>query len=236
MKKIFLFILVFLSTISVVEAVRIHGTGCLYAEGSGDATINVVGHTTVSGDFVAFLKNYEDIIIDGNFTVHHYRGWDIYSGKGRITVSNDDNKLRVKAGGTGNVWACGTGMAILHGFGFYNTTGYKIEVEEEERERRVKSDLRIDIRAEEEVGAGDYLDMYVKTKNIGDKERINLKVVLPDLDIYETSYFNLVKNQGKWRVFNLEIPDDAKRGEYIVRVMADDGRDNFIEYKTFNVV
>lgn len=125
MKKIILFIFVLLVAVSTVKAVVLDGTGCLHAEGSGDAIINAIGELTFDGRGVIAIKDEDTLIINrsGNFTKHRIGRWTYYSGEGEINIKNwgANEDMHVLIGGSGELRICGTGTVELEGFGYYIT-------------------------------------------------------------------------------------------------------------------
>ena len=114
-----------LATVSTVSAEGIHGTGELHAWGDGLAGVRGDCEITVSGNGVLYFRDHEG---DATFSAAGFgerrdlsSGWIVYFGFNG-TFEAQGSRITVALSGYDiDLWAEGTGVAILFGEGGYET-------------------------------------------------------------------------------------------------------------------
>ncbi|MBU3940814.1 MAG: hypothetical protein KKH88_02740 [Nanoarchaeota archaeon] len=87
------------------------------------------------------------------------------------------------------------------------------------------------------VKAGDTLYINTHVRNLGEvREHIRARVIIPALNVYISKYIDLDEQEDSSKVIEVQIPQDAKKGEYLalVDLTSRDSSDN--EYVIFEVV
>lgn len=87
------------------------------------------------------------------------------------------------------------------------------------------------------VKAGDTLYINTHVRNLGEaREHIRARVIVPELNIYISKYIDLDEQEDSSKIIEIQIPQDAKKGEYLalVDLTSRDSSDN--EYVIFEVV
>ena len=87
-----------------------------------------------------------------------------------------------------------------------------------------------------EVKAGSSIEIFSRVFNSGHhKERdLTLQAIVPELGIQSSiSTFNLGVQEAKWLGFTIDIPKNAKKGEYLVELLL--SNDEFTDKKLFSI-
>ena len=88
----------------------------------------------------------------------------------------------------------------------------------------------------ENVKAGDYIMIYTKTINTGNKdEDIELKLTIQDLGIIESKFFDLDEDKSTIKIFEIKIPKNANKGEYYIIVKAFNSKASDSKIMSFNI-
>ena len=91
----------------------------------------------------------------------------------------------------------------------------------------------------EKVRAGDYIELYVKINNYGNKEEDNIRVVasMPDFGISETiDDIELKRHGSKLNYIEMKLPSDVKKGIYPLKVTAYNSKDKAVKYLSLEVL
>ena len=62
-----------------------------------------------------------------------------------------------------------------------------------------------------------------------------MKMIIPDLDVMQMKKFTLQKGQGKLAIFEFNVPENAKQGQYLVAFHIRQGNEQAVRYTTFEV-
>ena len=220
--------------------------------GYSDITISVTdGDSTVADVFrlnvlpvndipvVTFAKNSVCVAQQSNFNV-------------RITSDVDKLASRVEWDfGDGSIAA---GTEVKHK---YKATGnYDLAIKVKDSNDNVVNSLLQKIRVTEcdihkiaitnafiddsfKIKPGDGIEVYTKVKNLGNvNEKVKLNIRIDELGIRseeEITDFNLNNKEGRWNLMNLEVPYDAKKKEYVVKITASTKTETVVKYLSFKV-
>ncbi len=85
--------------------------------------------------------------------------------------------------------------------------------------------------------AGDTIDLYVKVKNLGNRnEDVVVSAALPEVGLEERVPSVMIKaGEAKWRLITIVLPEDITPGEHVVRLTADGDRIGEARYVAFTV-
>ena len=78
---------------------------------------------------------------------------------------------------------------------------------------------------------------FAKIKNTGNmkEKEVSVRMIVHDLEITQTKRISLGRGQGKLAIFEFNVPEDAKSGEYLVSFHIISGNEQTIKYATFEV-
>lgn len=92
---------------------------------------------------------------------------------------------------------------------------------------------------QEDVKAGDYLIVYTKVKNEGnrDESQVRIKITIPEIGIVEKKVINsLDKNDQRLRVFFIKIPENTIPGHYVLKSQVSNSMSQETEAIEFRVI
>jgi hypothetical protein len=99
-------------------------------------------------------------------------------------------------------------------------------------------DFYLYMHYDEQVSEHNYVqepvDVYYRVTNVGEHNSndLNMKIYIPDLDIYEVSRnFDLPKEDSYSGFMALDIPSNIPKGEYLVKFMVSNDNQKKVSYR-----
>jgi len=90
---------------------------------------------------------------------------------------------------------------------------------------------------DDQIRAGESLVLFAKIKNLGSskEKNVQVKMFIPDLDLVQMRSMQLQNKQGKLAIFEFDIPEDAKQGEYLAILTINAGKEHLTKHVIFEV-
>ncbi|MBI2110699.1 hypothetical protein HYT51_02870, partial [Candidatus Woesearchaeota archaeon] len=90
---------------------------------------------------------------------------------------------------------------------------------------------------DDQIMAGESLVLFAKIKNLGSakEKNVQVKMFIPDFDLIQMRNMQLQNKQGKLAIFEFDIPEDAKKGEYLAILTINAGKEHLTKHVIFEV-
>ncbi len=117
------------ASVSTAWAAGVRGTGELHAWGDGLAGVRGDGEVTISGNGVLYFRDHAGDAhwsVSGTGERHDLpSGWIVYYGFDGTFEASGSRITVALSGYNVDLWAKGTGLAVLHGDGEYEVNGHR---------------------------------------------------------------------------------------------------------------